>query len=67
MSLDLTSFESALKQHYTNDRIENMVYKDQMVVPLVSNDQVNFGQYRWNSLTKGQYRGNIEYKKLYKP
>jgi hypothetical protein len=26
MSLDLTSFASALKQHYTNDRVENMVY-----------------------------------------
>jgi hypothetical protein len=28
MSLDLTSFSSALKQHYTNDRVENMVYRD---------------------------------------
>lgn len=28
MALDMTSFDAALKQHYTNDRIENMVYKD---------------------------------------
>ncbi len=28
MSLDMTSFASALKQHYTQDRVENMVYKD---------------------------------------
>jgi hypothetical protein len=28
MALDLTSFASALKQHYTNDKIENMVYSD---------------------------------------
>jgi hypothetical protein len=26
MALDLTSFASALKAHYTNDRVENMVY-----------------------------------------
>lgn len=30
MGLDLTSFDAALKQHYTNDRIENMVYKDRL-------------------------------------
>lgn len=28
MALDLTSFASALKVHYTDDRVENMVYKD---------------------------------------
>jgi len=28
MSLDLSSFQPVLKQHYTNDRVENMVYKD---------------------------------------
>ncbi len=28
MALDLTSFSAALKQHYTNERVENMVYKD---------------------------------------
>ena len=27
MGLDLTSFDAALKQHYTNDRVEDMVYK----------------------------------------
>lgn len=35
MSLDLTSFASALKQHYTNDRIENMVYSDNPLLALM--------------------------------
>lgn len=34
-SLDLTSFASALKQHYTNDRIENMVYKDNPLLAML--------------------------------
>lgn len=25
---DLTGFDAALKQHYTDDRVEDMVYKD---------------------------------------
>lgn len=28
MALDLSSFQPVLKQHYTNDRVENMVYRD---------------------------------------
>jgi hypothetical protein len=36
MSLDLTSFASALKVHYTNDRIENMVYKNNPFLAMVS-------------------------------
>lgn len=28
MGLDLTTFDAALKQHYTDDRVQNMVYKD---------------------------------------
>lgn len=35
MALDLTSFDAALKQHYTNDRIENMVYKDNPLLALI--------------------------------
>lgn len=35
MALDLTSFASALKQHYTNDRIENMVYKDNPLLAML--------------------------------
>lgn len=33
--LDLTSFDAALKQHYTNDRIENMVYRDNPLFALI--------------------------------
>lgn len=35
MSLDMTSFDSALKQHYTSDRIENMVYSDNPLLALL--------------------------------
>lgn len=35
MSLDLTSFASALKQHYTSDRVENMVYRDNPLMAML--------------------------------
>ena len=35
MSLDLISFASALKQHYTADRVENMVYMDNPLLALI--------------------------------
>lgn len=35
MSLDLTSFQAALKQHYTNERVENMVYKDNPLFAMI--------------------------------
>jgi len=35
MSLDLTTFAAALKQHYTNDMVENMVYKDNPFLALI--------------------------------
>ena len=35
MSLDMTSFDAALKQHYTDDAVENMVYKDNPFLALV--------------------------------
>ena len=35
MSLDMTTFASALKQHYTNDRVENMVYQDNPLLAMM--------------------------------
>ena len=35
MSLDMTSFSAALKQHYTNDRVENMVYSDNPLLAML--------------------------------
>lgn len=35
MSLDLTTFAAALKQHYTSDRVENMVYKDNPLLAMM--------------------------------
>lgn len=34
-SLDMTSFASALKAHYTDDRIQNMVYKDNPLLAMM--------------------------------
>jgi hypothetical protein len=42
MSLDMTSFDAALKQHYTSDRIENMVYSDNPLLALLAKME-NFG------------------------
>jgi hypothetical protein len=36
MSLDLTSFDAALKQHYTNDVVQMMVYKDNPFLALLA-------------------------------
>lgn len=36
MSLDLTTFAPALKEHYTSDRVENMVYQDQPLLAMLS-------------------------------
>ncbi len=36
MSLDLSSFQPVLKQHYTNERVENMVYKDNPLLAMLS-------------------------------
>jgi len=36
MALNLTTFSAALKQHYTSDRIENMVYKDNPLFAMLS-------------------------------
>ena len=35
MALDLTSFASALKAHYTNDKVENMVYSENPLLALM--------------------------------
>jgi hypothetical protein len=42
MALDLTSFDAALKQHYTSDRVEDMVYKRNPFLALVTKME-NFG------------------------
>jgi hypothetical protein len=35
MSLDMTSFDAALKQHYTDDTVLNLVYKDNPLLALM--------------------------------
>mgnify|MGYP000017616038 CR=1 FL=1 len=36
MSLDLTTFQPVLKQHYTADRVENMVYRDNPLLAMLT-------------------------------
>jgi hypothetical protein len=42
MALDMTSFSSALKAHYTNDRVESATLKDNPLLALMSKYE-NFG------------------------
>lgn len=42
MSLDMTTFDAALKQHYTPQRVENMVYEDNPFLALLAKYK-NFG------------------------
>lgn len=35
MALDMISFDAALKQHYTDERVQNMVYQDQPFLAMV--------------------------------
>ncbi len=35
MALDMTSFDAALKEHYTDDRVQDMVYKDNPLMALL--------------------------------
>jgi len=36
MALNMTTFAAALKQHYTDEKIENMVYKDNPLLAMIS-------------------------------
>jgi len=76
MALDLTSFDAALKQHYTSDMIINMVYKDNPLFALMPKYE-NFGgrnlpivtiwgnpQGRSASFTRAQARGAVTNSKL---
>ncbi len=42
MALDMTSFDAALKEHYTDQRVENLVYKDNPFLALAPKYE-NFG------------------------
>jgi predicted lipoprotein with Yx(FWY)xxD motif len=42
MALDLTSFDAALKEHYTDQRIQNMTYQDRPLLAMLSKKE-DFG------------------------
>jgi len=71
MSLDMTSFDAALKEHYTDERIFNMVYADNPFFAMVAKDEnaggrnipvpIIYGnpQGRSASFTRAQTRGQL--------
>ena len=71
MSLDMNSFDAALKEHYTDDRVLDMVYKDNPLFALMPKYE-SFGgknlpipliygnpQGRSKTFTNAQTRGNV--------
>lgn len=44
MSLDLTALDGAMKQYYTNDRVENMVYDDNPLLALMPKMESFYGR-----------------------
>lgn len=44
MTLDLTAFDSALKEYYTDDRVENMVYQDNPALGLMPKMEEFYGK-----------------------
>jgi hypothetical protein len=44
MALDMTTFDNALKEYYTVDRVENMVYADNPLLALISKQEKFFGR-----------------------
>lgn len=56
-SLDLTSFASALKTLYTDQRIENMVYRDNPFLAMVQKDEQFYGDSKKIPLIYGNPQG----------
>lgn len=44
MTLDLTSFDASLKEYYTDDVVQNMVYKDNPALALIPKDENFYGK-----------------------
>lgn len=78
MALDLTTFDAALKELYTDQKVENLVYKNNPFLALVPKDENFYGdskpipvvygnpQGRSASFSRAQTRGALESSKLVK-
>lgn len=74
--LDLTAMDGALKQYYTDDRVENMVYQDNPALALMNKMEEFYGknlpipiiygnpQGRSRNFTRAQTRGNATSSKV---
>lgn len=55
--LDLTSFDAALKEYYTPDAVEDMVYKDNPLLALIPKDENFYGDSRVVPVIYGNPQG----------
>jgi hypothetical protein len=57
MSLDMTSFDAALKEYYTDQVVQNMVYKNNPLLALIPKDEKFFGRNRPQPIIYGNPQG----------
>ena len=55
--LDMTSFDAALKEYYTDDAVEDMVYKDNPLFALMPKDEDFYGVYKVVPVIYGNPQG----------
>lgn len=55
--LDMTSFDAALKEYYTDDAVEDMVYADNPFFALVPKDEEMYGEYKVVPVIYGNPQG----------
>lgn len=55
--LDLTSFDAALKEYYTDDAVEDMVYKNNPLFALMPKNEKFFGEYKVIPIIYGNPQG----------
>lgn len=55
--LDMTSFDAALKEYYTDEAVEDMVYKDNPLLALMEKDESMYGEYKVVPVIYGNPQG----------
>jgi hypothetical protein len=57
MALDLTSFDAAMKDYYTDERVHNMVYKDRPFLAMLNKDENFVGRKKPIPIVYGNAQG----------
>ena len=55
--LDMTSFDAALKEYYTDEHVEDMVYEDNPLLGLMPKDESMYGAYKVIPIKYGDPQG----------